>query len=1040
MPPFSRPEAVLKQAEHLITVHQQPAALQLLSELFTMKKFRSTALSALEPIVLRFVQLCVDMRKGRIAKEGLMQYKNIAQNSSVTSVETVVKKFLQISEEKLEEARKEADRLYEEKLAAKEVEKEQEGGEKEEVEDLEASETPERVLMLAILGTGQESRERMDRALVTPWLRFLWEAYRTALETLKNNARLEIIYQQVAQMAFNFCLQHQRKTEFRRLCDLLRLHLTAASKYAHQPHAINLSDPETLQRHLDTRFVQLDAAIEMELWGEAFRSVEDVHHLLTLTSTVGVPGGAGAAKKPANLKQLSLYYEKLTRVFSPSAASTISSADTSLFHAAAYARYFATLRSLPSNGGKTTEELEHIAGGVVLSALCVREESLESKNSQGLTGGDVDSEDVKRGGRDFRLATLLGLNTLPTRRGMLKEAEQKGILSLCPEPIHQLHTLLTTPLSPHTLAKDSLPVLSQLAEPKFSTYAAYMPHLPQTLLTHLLLSLSETYSEIYLQSLWSMTAPWEGTQWGVSREAAEGWLMALCRRGVLKGRVDHGRGVVLFSEDEGENGDELRDVALRLQRALVFVEEPLKVEDHASPVYQALQAALAALPTTRAALIHKRALAQRRQELSAEMAARKTKEEQQSKLDHARAEKEEAEKREREAAKTKEQERVRREIESVRKGEQQKIVQDLIAKGNIKVNVDDIENLDTQKLVQLQVEQIEKQKKEVNDRLRIIAKRLDHTERAFRKEERPLLEEDYTRQQEEDRITFYQTQDETKKRLRHQFEEELSSKARLGRMMPDYLAMRSEIEGEKRKEFEARREVAERKRLEERRKRREEVLRAREEERKAVEEEERRIREEEERRIREEEEREREEEARLREEEEKAAAATVAKLKRSEEREREIAAARKRVEEEEARERAREERRRASHAAPPAVPAAAEPVAAWRRGGPRGTPSGTATPPREAPIPAAPLMSAGDRAPDGRRRLNLAPRTIPRPETPSAPSSPIPAPVPPAPTPERKGDTNVDDDGFTTVTREKAAVWSRGMGRRGRGGLGRGGA
>ena len=61
------------------------------------------------------------------------------------------------------------------------------------VDDLEATETPENVLLSAV--SGDQNKDRTDRALVTPWLKFLWESYRTALETLKNNARLEGIYQ-----------------------------------------------------------------------------------------------------------------------------------------------------------------------------------------------------------------------------------------------------------------------------------------------------------------------------------------------------------------------------------------------------------------------------------------------------------------------------------------------------------------------------------------------------------------------------------------------------------------------------------------------------------------------------------------------------------------------------------------------------------------------------------------------------------------------------------------------------------------------------
>jgi len=176
MAPFSKPETVLKQAEGLVSVGQTHAALQSLTEMFSSKRFRSTPLTSLEPIMHRFVELCVDMRKGRTAKEGLMQYKNIAQNTSVQSIESVITKFVQLADAKVREAQ--------EKAAVKSAV---------DIDDLEASETPESILLGAV--SGDQSKDRTDRALVTPWLKFLWESYRTSLETLKNNARLEAIYQ-----------------------------------------------------------------------------------------------------------------------------------------------------------------------------------------------------------------------------------------------------------------------------------------------------------------------------------------------------------------------------------------------------------------------------------------------------------------------------------------------------------------------------------------------------------------------------------------------------------------------------------------------------------------------------------------------------------------------------------------------------------------------------------------------------------------------------------------------------------------------------
>lgn len=175
---MTKPETILKQAEGLVSVGQTHAALQSFTEMFSSKRFRTTPLASLEPIMIRFVELCVEMRKGRIAKEGLMQYKNTAQNTSVGSIEVVIQKFVSLADAKLQEAQEKAEKAAADAAA--------------DVDDLEATETPESILLGAV--SGDQSRDRADRALVTPWLKFLWESYRTALETLKNNARLQVIY------------------------------------------------------------------------------------------------------------------------------------------------------------------------------------------------------------------------------------------------------------------------------------------------------------------------------------------------------------------------------------------------------------------------------------------------------------------------------------------------------------------------------------------------------------------------------------------------------------------------------------------------------------------------------------------------------------------------------------------------------------------------------------------------------------------------------------------------------------------------------
>lgn len=64
-----------------------------------------------------------------------------------------------------------------------------------------------------------------------------------------------------------------------------------------------MNEPETLQRYLDTRLLQLNTAMKLDQWQEAYRSIEDLHNLLSV---------GRKAPKPSILAQ---YYERLSEVF-----------------------------------------------------------------------------------------------------------------------------------------------------------------------------------------------------------------------------------------------------------------------------------------------------------------------------------------------------------------------------------------------------------------------------------------------------------------------------------------------------------------------------------------------------------------------------------------------------------------------------------------------------------------------------------------------------------------------------------------------------
>mgnify|MGYP006990412948 FL=1 len=131
--------------------------------------------------------------------------------------------------------------------------------------------------------------------------------------------------------------------------------------------------------------------------------------------------------------------------------------------------------------------------------------------------------------------------------------------------------------------------------------------------------------------------------------------------------------------------------------------------------------------------------------------------------------------------------------------------------------------------MKLQVEQIEKEKKDLNERLRTIQRRMDHIERAYRHEERPLLAADYERQMSADRENHKLAHEARVAAARERYQTDLAMKATLSSVMPDYSMLRSKVLEKRRAEYEKRRAEAQKLIEHEKERRRAQVIEERQE-------------------------------------------------------------------------------------------------------------------------------------------------------------------------------------------------------------------
>lgn len=235
-----------------------------------------------------------------------------------------------------------------------------------------------------------------------------------------------------------------------------------------------MSNPETQQMNLETRLLQLDFAIQMELWQEAYKAIEDIHGLMIL------------AKKMPRPQQMAQYYQKIALVFGKSG--------NHLFHAAALFRLFQLSRDLKKN--ITAEELQKLGSRVLVATLAVPLPSAHPEFDRFIETEKSALEKTQK------LATLLHLNQPPTRSGLIRDLVRLGVVATAMPQLQQLYQYLEVEFDPLHLCRKVKTILTFMGEVEETSYLSqYIQALEEITLTRLVKQIAQLYSSIRFDRL-----------------------------------------------------------------------------------------------------------------------------------------------------------------------------------------------------------------------------------------------------------------------------------------------------------------------------------------------------------------------------------------------------------------------------------------------------------------------------------------------------------------------------------------------------------
>ena len=118
------------------------------------------------------------------------------------------------------------------------------------------------------------------------------EVFKTILDVIRQNSKLIDLYNATATICFDYIISFGCKKLYKKVSDTLHFHFKQILDNARVkpdtnkiPYPVDLNEDESLKKVLNMRTKQLEYALALREWQDAFKTSESVYHLVNRQSS-----------------------------------------------------------------------------------------------------------------------------------------------------------------------------------------------------------------------------------------------------------------------------------------------------------------------------------------------------------------------------------------------------------------------------------------------------------------------------------------------------------------------------------------------------------------------------------------------------------------------------------------------------------------------------------------------------------------------------------------------------------------------------------